>query len=331
MVHLIHPRKSFRRVSLLVASFVGQMALTTVAGAGTEAKVEICHFPPGEPANFQTIAVSAEALPAHLAHGDFGGPCANDCRLFSSVCDDGNPCTSNGCNSDGTCQQPVPRDCDDSNVCTADSCDASTGACVNSPLGGTCDDGNECTGPDTCASGRCVGLAIPGCCRSVADCDDSNACTDDACTANTCSNTPRLCTDPDLCTRAVCNQSTGLCVNTPVSCDDQSACTTDSCNLSTGLCEHPFVDCDDGDPNTFDPCSSTDGCLPPVLIPCDLSITCECISSDRSCLDCLGSLSFFCDSARSSGCQDPDGNELCSKSIYDAGCAFLCCGRLACF
>ncbi|MCH8344312.1 MAG: hypothetical protein IH983_10020 [Planctomycetes bacterium] len=37
--------------------------------------VEICHLPPGNPANAHTIIVGAPALPAHLAHGDFAGPC----------------------------------------------------------------------------------------------------------------------------------------------------------------------------------------------------------------------------------------------------------------
>ncbi len=37
--------------------------------------VTICHFPPGNPANMQTITISVNALPAHLAHGDYVGSC----------------------------------------------------------------------------------------------------------------------------------------------------------------------------------------------------------------------------------------------------------------
>ncbi len=37
--------------------------------------VTICHIPPGNPANAHTITVSVNALPAHLAHGDFVGSC----------------------------------------------------------------------------------------------------------------------------------------------------------------------------------------------------------------------------------------------------------------
>lgn len=37
--------------------------------------VTICHFPPGNPANMQTITISVNALPPHLAHGDYIGSC----------------------------------------------------------------------------------------------------------------------------------------------------------------------------------------------------------------------------------------------------------------
>jgi hypothetical protein len=37
--------------------------------------VTICHIPPGNPNNPITITISINALPAHLAHGDYLGPC----------------------------------------------------------------------------------------------------------------------------------------------------------------------------------------------------------------------------------------------------------------
>src|SRR5690606_39147187 len=39
-------------------------------------KVALCHIPPGNPANPQSICVAASAVPAHLAHGDFLGDCS---------------------------------------------------------------------------------------------------------------------------------------------------------------------------------------------------------------------------------------------------------------
>jgi hypothetical protein len=41
-------------------------------------KVTICHIPPGNPGNAHEIVVSANAVPAHLAHGDYLGSCSND-------------------------------------------------------------------------------------------------------------------------------------------------------------------------------------------------------------------------------------------------------------
>lgn len=44
-------------------------------GNGDCDKVTICHIPPGNPENPQTITVSENAVSAHLAHGDTLGPC----------------------------------------------------------------------------------------------------------------------------------------------------------------------------------------------------------------------------------------------------------------
>jgi len=55
--------------TLLLALF----ALTAPAWA---AKVTVCHIPPGNPSNLNTITISEHALQAHLAHGDFLGDCA---------------------------------------------------------------------------------------------------------------------------------------------------------------------------------------------------------------------------------------------------------------
>jgi hypothetical protein len=43
--------------------------------AASQGKVDVCHIPPGNPANAHTINVSVNAVPAHLAHGDTLGAC----------------------------------------------------------------------------------------------------------------------------------------------------------------------------------------------------------------------------------------------------------------
>jgi hypothetical protein len=47
-------------------------------------KVTICHIPPGNPSNSQTLCVSASAVPAHLGHGDFLGSCSEGANPCSS-------------------------------------------------------------------------------------------------------------------------------------------------------------------------------------------------------------------------------------------------------
>jgi len=47
-------------------------------GGGNTTKITICHKPPGEPENTQTLQVDQSALQAHIDHGDAIGPCQGD-------------------------------------------------------------------------------------------------------------------------------------------------------------------------------------------------------------------------------------------------------------
>lgn len=86
----------------------------TVYGA-SQGKVDICHIPPGNPANAHTINVSVNAVPAHLAHGDTLGACGGggefcpgDCVPLDGLCDDGTspgPGPWSNCPSDTGCCQ----------------------------------------------------------------------------------------------------------------------------------------------------------------------------------------------------------------------------------
>jgi hypothetical protein len=44
---------------------------------GGPRRVTICHLPPGNPANGQTLTLPEPAIQAHLAHGDVIGACGN--------------------------------------------------------------------------------------------------------------------------------------------------------------------------------------------------------------------------------------------------------------
>ncbi len=49
-------------------------------------KVVLCHKPEGQPWNAHTIRVPQEAVAAHLAHGDYLGPCKNEKKQQYTVC-----------------------------------------------------------------------------------------------------------------------------------------------------------------------------------------------------------------------------------------------------
>ena len=98
------------------------------------------------------------------------GGCANK-KLAD--CDDGKPCTLDGCEgAKGCTHQPHP--CDDGKPCTKDTCDPKKG-CVHGD--GGCDDNNPCTA-DTCDP-------IHGCAHLGDVCDDGDKCTATACSPAT--------------------------------------------------------------------------------------------------------------------------------------------------
>ncbi len=84
---------------------------------------------------------------------DVPGCCRCDCTLVSVGC----------------------PDCDDGNPCTSDGCDPTTG-CTHVPVadGTVCGDQNVCDGAETCRAGTCRREA-------ALDCDDTDPCTLDTC------------------------------------------------------------------------------------------------------------------------------------------------------
>jgi hypothetical protein len=80
-------KRSFPRLAILTALF----ALTVSAAWAGNAKVQVCHIPPGNPGNFHTITISENALQAHLGHGDIAGSCFAHCDTLCS-----NPAKPNG-------------------------------------------------------------------------------------------------------------------------------------------------------------------------------------------------------------------------------------------
>jgi len=231
-------------------------------------------------------------------------------------CSDGDPCTTGDICEAGECLG-APKLCDDGNACTDNKCDSNTGSCVTESLaGGPCDDENACTDEDHCSEDAvCQGINVT--------CDDANPCTGLQCDpsagclydalAVACDDGD-ACTGPDLCTDGACNLK-------PLTCDDEVACTVDSCDVTTGCIHDPDdVTCDDGDPCTEDSCVPTVGCVYELLSvgPCDDENACTvddacaggaCVGKTLECDDGLLCTLDGCDPLQ--GCTHATSDEVC--------------------
>jgi hypothetical protein len=217
---------------------------------------------------------NADCQPGVLANCNDGNTCTDDfcepqtgCYYENNetTCNDNDSCTSGDKCQAGVCSGTIQLNCDDGNPCTSDSCDTIQG-CVHIPSAEACDDGNLCTLNDHCSNGICG----PG---KLDDCDDGNECTADSCSADTgClhTSTSTPCSDDDPCTvNDYCNNS--VCVSgAQVLCSDGNSCTEDSCG-DAGICLFvPVVgDCDDGNKCTDGDHCDAGQCVYDSLAECE--------------------------------------------------------------
>jgi hypothetical protein len=218
------------------------------------------------------------------------GACACQADAECAGFDDGDACTGLVRCLGGRCTldpATVPV-CDDGNPCTQDACDSASGACSFTPLGGsTCDDGDPCTIGDQCVLESCQGTPKA--------CEDADPCTWDACNPLTgaCVATKLECDDQNPCTQDACAAG-GQCLHAAVDgpCDDGDPCTAgDTCGFSacqpgapTPGCCATDADCDDGYACSIDACAGTACFHGPVA--CDDGIACSadlCDPADGSC------------------------------------------------
>ncbi|MGH9797184.1 MAG: hypothetical protein ACRD5D_03395, partial [Candidatus Polarisedimenticolia bacterium] len=183
---------------------------------------------------------------------DDGNPCTTDaCDTTANACvnrpvEDGTACADQDfCNGEeacrmGECVSPGPVACeDDGNPCTLERCDPQQNACVSFPApdGTSCSDGLFCNGEEVCRDGTCF-AGPPVVCE-----DDGNPCTDIKCDEeqDACVATPlpdgTSCSDGQFCNgEEVCVE--GRCApGTPVICeDDANPCTLERCDPEQNAC-----------------------------------------------------------------------------------------------
>jgi plastocyanin len=222
---------------------------------------------------------------------------AGECVAEAMLCDDDNPCTTDGCDPLGGCvhtfhQKPCDDgqectvsdhcylgeclgdsiDCEDGNPCTIDVCDEVAG-CLSENSVEPCNDFDACTTGDVCTGGECA----PG---APVDCGASTSCLTATCDTNIgCVQTyiDGACEDSNMCTENdICMD--GLCVGTVVTCDDSNICTSDKCVPMSG-CQNSNNNnpCDDGDSCTLNDACNGGSCSPgsPDVLCCDDDSTCD--------------------------------------------------------
>ena len=252
---------------------------------------------------------------------------------------------------DAACQAGPPLLCDDGDPCTTDGCvpaagcshtdDACPAICAPSDDGARCSDGTACTIGDTCSGGTCLGTPLA--------CDDG-----DPCTADTCDLTlgcvyveradPPACLpsaqcllapdhvpclgDGDPCTQDGCLE--GACRvglrQFARQCADADFCNgQEYCSPIKGCEPAPPLVCDDGDPcNGTETCDTASGCLPGTPATdgtlCDDALACTVLDH------CSGGA---CGGAeRDCGDANPSTTDLCLEPAGCLNCVTIADGRL---
>ena len=174
----------------------------------------------------------------------------------ASLCDDGEPCTTDACHAVKGCAH-VPYDCEDNNPCTKplQPCKVAGGCLYQLLDGPNCVDNNQCTLWEACVSGQCLGKGL--------DCNDDDDCTDDTCeAAKGCLNKAKACDDGNDCTFQTCKKGKG-CAFAPI--DGFQPCSSDVACGDKGVCKMDVCafdapQCDDLNECTVDGCTLGKGC-----------------------------------------------------------------------
>jgi hypothetical protein len=264
-----------------------------------------------------------------LACDPADGACKASPKLNGTSCVDGDACTHNDACQAGQCEGTEVF-CEDGNSCTSDGCDPASG-CFHLPAAGQCDDGDLCTTDDTCVDGMCSGVDNPDCsCAVDADCavyEDGNlcngtlTCVNAHCVVNSATvvSCDAVAEGLGSCQEVSCVPTTGNCIvkaslnGTP--CNDASVCTTTDYCLA-GQCTGLSPGCEDGDPCTSDLCDPETGCGygPLSGVACDDKNACTVADA---CADgvCGGAEDLGCQCFTDADCDEFDDGDLCNGTL----------------
>ena len=237
---------------------------------------------------------------------------------LAETCDDGDPCTTDGCNGSACTHAPSPAccqggaSCDDGNPCTSDTCAA--GACTHELVNGCClktaqcDDMNPCTA-DLCDNFQCVHASTGACCQTDAECEDGSPCTLDTCVAGSC-----------------VSQAVTECCSTDAECADANPCSVQACvdeqciyTLMDGCCTEDAL-CNDNQPCTLDRCTA--GSCSHTPLPGALVCGGTAVYGSDAC----GNLGMLVEDCGACGCSDGQCNKpSCDGRVCgDDGCGGSC-------
>ncbi|MBD90262.1 MAG: hypothetical protein CL940_07980 [Deltaproteobacteria bacterium] len=291
---------------------------------------------------------------------DTGAACvAGECAVPEGVCDDGNPCTNDGCEEGVGCvyEDIDGGPCDDDNPCTSgDKC--VEGSCWPGQDVCMCDTDADCSGEGfdqclgewSCDQGACVvkpntavdcsGTVLGACevaackpetgeCYSQAAedgaaCDDGNLCTTgDVCGGGQCGGEPNSCDDGNECTDDSCAPATG-CKNIDNSkpCDDNNACTSGDFCISGSCFGGAAVQCTSNIQCTTGVCDPVQGCVAETVsdgTACDDGTEC---TDDDACFDGVCSGTSVCECLTTADCAASENDDLCDGTLVcvDGAC-----------
>ena len=326
--------------------------------------VQHCNY---DPKNIKQCAATGDTVCAKSVCVQSLGSCAIVQSPSSTPCSDKDACTTEDQCVNGVCSG-VQTICDDGNTCTADSCDSIAGGCKhdNGPVDGkVCDDGDACTKEDACLGGACAGkpvdcqdgepCTLDNCVSAIGcphnpqpagtPCNDGNPCTGDptipSLAQDHCSDLgkclpggPKDCNDFNSCTTDVCQKDAAVlppakpgCVykEKPGDCSDGNACTdADACVSGVCVPGGP-LNCDDGVVCTTDMCESATGCgHTNNTVPCNDNSVCS--TADACSVGVCGGKPIDCDDENVCTADSCDAKLGCKHTNTNGNCgAFAAC------